>query len=137
MCVVLAKELTQQFDVIKDERTTKVDFRVLLLQHCRVCFFFKKTKTKKTKRKPFFFFLSSYLLFFLKDNFERCFHEEDQAADQTADEKAEKEFRGRARLGANIAFIGELFLRNLLRPAILHMVIRALFAEDRQGTEKN
>ena len=51
----------------------------------------------------------------------------------TAEEIAEKEFRNRARLSANIAFIGELFLRGLLRPAILHMVIRALFCEDREG----
>jgi len=100
LCVVLANELTTGFVVEKDGKQTKIDFRVLILQHCR-------------------------------DNFQQCFTSVETTG--TAEEIAEAEFKKKARLGANIAFVGELFLRNLVRPQIIHMVIRALLEEDRQG----
>lgn len=37
------------------------------------------------------------------------------------------------RLSCNITFIGELYIRQLLRPAIVHLVIRALLEENRDG----
>jgi hypothetical protein len=36
-------------------------------------------------------------------------------------------------MGSNITFIGELYLRQLLRPMIVHLVIRSLLEEDTQG----
>lgn len=36
-------------------------------------------------------------------------------------------------MGCNITFIGELYIRALLRPMIVHLVIRSLLEEDNEG----
>jgi hypothetical protein len=52
---------------------------------------------------------------------------------EVEEERAEKEFKRKQRLGSNITFIGELYLRQLLRPMIVHLVIRSLLEEDSEG----
>lgn len=68
-----------------------------------------------------------------KQNFQSCFVTPAAVEGETADDKAEKEFKRKLRLSCNITFIGELYIRQLLRPAIVHLVIRALLEENRDG----
>jgi len=49
------------------------------------------------------------------------------------EDKAENEFKRKLRMGCNITFIGELYTRSLLRPMIVHLVIRSLLEEDNEG----
>lgn len=49
---------------------------------------------------------------------------------ETADDKLEREYKRNSWLCNNVTFIGELFLRQLVSPTIVHGVIRALLCEN-------
>jgi translation initiation factor 4G len=75
----------------------------------------------------------SCILDHCKANLQKCFIREPIKAEMSEEEKAEKEFKRKERMKSNITFIGELFLRHLLRPVIVHLVIRSLLEEDENG----
>lgn len=107
LCVVLSIQLSKKFERPKPDGTPEeVDFRRLLLEHCR-------------------------------KNFEVCFQPvpvEDviQEGDDpyTVNDKLEKEFKRKLRMECNITFIAELYIRKLLRPNILFIVIENLFGKE-------
>jgi hypothetical protein len=68
-----------------------------------------------------------------KSNLHKCFTKEPIDNEISDEEKAEKEFKRKERMKSNIIFIGELYLRQLLRPVIVHLVIRSLLDEDEKG----
>jgi hypothetical protein len=68
-----------------------------------------------------------------KSNLQTCFTKEPIDTEISDEERAEKEFKRKDRMKSNITFIGELYLRQLLRPVIVHLVIRSLLDEDEKG----
>lgn len=106
LCSVLAKELVVKFDVpnpANEDLTIQKDFKLCIIDHC-------------------------------KKNFQSCFETPDAStADLSEEDKAEREFKRKSRMGCNITFIGELYIRALLRPMIVHLVIRSLLEEDNEG----
>jgi hypothetical protein len=58
---------------------------------------------------------------------------EEESAHLSEEDKQEKEFKRKLRMSCNITFIGELYIRQLLRPMIVHLVIRSLLEEDKEG----
>lgn len=113
LCVILSTQLSKSFTRTKPDGTAdEVDFRKLLLEHCRknfeACF---QPVPEEDLIKP-----------------------DDDA--YTVADKTEKEFKRKRRLECNITFIAELFIRKLLFPRILFAVIENLFGKENNQLQK-
>lgn len=107
LCVVLSSKLEKNFDRPKEDGTTEeVNFRRLLLEHCR-----KNFESCFEPTPP-----------------EDLIQEGDDP--YVVNEKKEKEFKRKLRTECNITFIAELYIRKLLRPVIIFSVIETLFGKE-------